>query len=87
VDRDGEEARRVAGLAGAFLAAHEQPHRVTVIGSSMPPAEVLVDEMRRRRPRMLVIGAHGHHPVRDLFGTFVTRAMLAACPVPAFVGA
>ena len=32
------------------------------------------------------MGAHGRHPLRDLFGTSVTRAVLRACPVPAFVG-
>ena len=36
---------------------------------------------------VLVIGAHAHHPLRDLFASSVTRAVLAACPVPAFVGA
>jgi len=34
-----------------------------------------------------VMGAHGHHPLRDLFATSVTRAVLAGCPVPAFIGA
>jgi nucleotide-binding universal stress UspA family protein len=33
------------------------------------------------------MGAHGYHPVRDLFATSVTRAVLGACPVPVFVGA
>jgi len=39
------------------------------------------------RPRLLVMGAQGHHPLRDLFGTSVTRAVIRACPVPAFIGA
>jgi nucleotide-binding universal stress UspA family protein len=34
-----------------------------------------------------VMGAHGHHPMRDLFATSVTRAVLRECPVPVFVGA
>ena len=49
-------------------------------------AEVLVEEVRRRRPRLLVIGAHGHHPLRDLFATSVTRAVLQECAVPTFIG-
>jgi nucleotide-binding universal stress UspA family protein len=33
-----------------------------------------------------VMGAHAPHPVRDIFATSVTRAVLRACPVPALVG-
>ena len=36
---------------------------------------------------ILVMGAHGHHPLRDLFFTSVTRAVLQAAPVPVFVEA
>ena len=46
----------------------------------------LLEEVRRRRPGLLVMGAHGHHPLRDLFATSVTRTVLGECPVPAFVG-
>jgi nucleotide-binding universal stress UspA family protein len=33
------------------------------------------------------MGAHGHHPVRELFFTSVTRAVVREAPVPVFVGA
>jgi nucleotide-binding universal stress UspA family protein len=33
------------------------------------------------------MGAHGHHAVRNLFFTSVTRAVLRDAPVPVFVGA
>jgi nucleotide-binding universal stress UspA family protein len=84
---DLAEAESVAALAGRFLASHEAPHRLHPLASGDPPAEVLLQEVRRRRPRLLVMGAQGHHPVRDLFGTSVTRAVLARCPVPVLVGA
>jgi nucleotide-binding universal stress UspA family protein len=38
------------------------------------------------RPRLLVMGAHAHHPLHDLFATSVTRAVLRACPVPVLIG-
>ena len=41
----------------------------------------------RSSPRLLVMGAQGHHPMRDLFVTSVTRAVLRSCPVPVFIGA
>ena len=87
VHRDRAEAEAVAALAGNFLTAHGTPHQLCPIASETPPSEVLLEEVRRRRPRLLVMGAHGHHPLRDLFATSVTRAVLRECPVPAFVGA
>jgi nucleotide-binding universal stress UspA family protein len=87
VDRDAAKAEATAASASAFLTVHGQPHRVHALASGAAPVEVLLEEARRRRPRMLVMGAHGHHPLRDLFGTSVTRAVLEACPVPVFVGA
>jgi nucleotide-binding universal stress UspA family protein len=87
IHRDGAEAERLTHLAGEYLTAHGAPHRLHAIVSAAPPAEVLLEEIHRVRPRLLVMGAHGHHPVRDLFGTSVTRAVLRTCPVPAFIGA
>jgi nucleotide-binding universal stress UspA family protein len=57
------------------------------IVSTSPPAEAVVEQVRTIRPRILVIGAHGYHPVRDLFVGSVSRAVLRACPVPVFIGA
>jgi len=87
IHRDGAEAEALTHLAGEYLTAHGTPHRLHAIVSTAPPAEVLLEEVRRARPRLLVMGAHGHHPLRDLFGTSVTRAVLRACPVPTFIGA
>jgi nucleotide-binding universal stress UspA family protein len=87
IHRDGFEAETLAHLAGEYLTAHGAPHRLHAIASAAPPAEVLLEEVRHARPRLLVMGAHGYHPLRDLFGTSVTRAVLRACPVPAFIGA
>jgi nucleotide-binding universal stress UspA family protein len=87
IHRDPAQARAIARAAGDFLAAHDVIHRVHTVGSSAAPAEVLLEEVERRRPRLLVLGAHRQHPLRDLFATSVTRAVLGSCPVPIFVGA
>jgi len=87
IHRDRAEAEGIVRLAGDFLSAHEAPHRLHPVASDVAPAEVVLDEVRRRRPRLLVMGAQGHHGLRDLFATSVTRAVLGACPVPVFVGA
>jgi nucleotide-binding universal stress UspA family protein len=87
IRRDRAEAEAIAALAGDFLTAHGMPHHLCPIGSDAAPAEVLLDELRRRHSGLLMMGAHAHHPVRDLFATSVTRAVLADCSIPAFVGA
>lgn len=87
VHRDGAEAEALTHLAGEYLTAHGARHRLHPIVSAAPPAEILLEEIRHARPRLLVMGAHGHHPMRDLFATSVTRAVLRTCPIPVFVGA
>jgi nucleotide-binding universal stress UspA family protein len=81
-----DDAAAVARLAGDFLTAHGAPHRLHAIASHAAPAEVLLDEVRRLAPRLLVMGAHGHHPLRDFFVGSVARGVLGACPVPVFLG-
>jgi nucleotide-binding universal stress UspA family protein len=87
IHRETAEARVIARAAADFLSARGVVHRVHTVASSAAPAEVLLDEVRSRRPRLLVLGAHRDHPLRDLFATSVTRAVLRDCPTPIFVGA
>jgi nucleotide-binding universal stress UspA family protein len=87
IHRDRAEAVALASLAGEFLVARGAPHRLHAIATDGAPADVLLEEIRRRAPRLLVMGAHGHHhALRELFATSVTRAVLTACPVPVFLG-
>jgi nucleotide-binding universal stress UspA family protein len=87
IHRDGAEAEALAHLAGEYLTAHGTPHRLHAIVSTTPPAEVLLEHVRHARPRLLVMGAHGYHPLRELFATSVTRAVLRDSPIPVFIGA
>ncbi len=86
VNRDSAEAAAIAGRAGDFLTTHGVAHRLHPIASNEAPAGVVLDAVEARRPRLLVMGAHAPHPLRDLFATSVTRAILRACPVPTVVG-
>ena len=87
IHRDREEAVAIANLAGEFLAAHNTPHRLHPVATSTSPADVVLEEVRRRAPRLLVMGARGHHHgLREIFGASVSRAVLTACPVPIFLG-
>ena len=87
VHRDQAETERRLQRPAAFLAAHGLPHRLCPVGAHAAPAEVILEEVQRRRPRLIVMGAQGHHPVRDLFASSVTRAVLKETPAPVFVGA
>lgn len=87
IHRETVEARMIARAAGDFLAARGVPYRVHTVASSAGAADVLLEEIASRKPRLVVLGAHRDHPLRDLFATSVTRAVLRACPVPIFVGA
>jgi nucleotide-binding universal stress UspA family protein len=86
---DADVARAEARLhpAAQYLAAHGIHGVPCPVASTDAPARVIPKEVLGRRPRLVVMGAHGHHPVRDLFFTSVTRAVLRDAPVPVFVGA
>jgi nucleotide-binding universal stress UspA family protein len=86
-DHDLARAETRLGPAAQFLAAHSVRVALQPVASEAAPAALILEEVRRRRPRLLVMGAHGHHPVRDLFFTSVTRAVLRDASVPVFVGA
>jgi nucleotide-binding universal stress UspA family protein len=86
VHRERGEAEAIASLAGDFLAAHGALHRLDPIATEEPPGDVILEAVRRHRPRLLVLGAHAAHPVRDLFATSVTRAVLDGSPIPVVVG-
>ena len=76
-----------ADLAAEFLKSHDAPHQLHVVQTSLGPAQALLEQVRNLQPRLVVMGAHGHHPVRNLFATSVTRGVLRDCPVPVLVGA
>jgi nucleotide-binding universal stress UspA family protein len=86
---DQDQARAEARLqpAAEYLTAHGMRVVLEPVASMDAPAAVILDRVGRRRPRLVVMGAQGHHPVRDLFFTSVTRAVLRDASVPVFVGA
>lgn len=87
IDREAIDAESRLQRASAYLRAHDVAHRLHRVITDAAPGPIILDEVRRRRPRLLVMGAHGHHPVRDLFFTSVIRAVLREIPVPVFASA
>jgi nucleotide-binding universal stress UspA family protein len=87
VEREGWDAGALARLACDYLSAHGTTFELHELVSKASPAEILLEQVQKLRPRILVVGAHGYHPLRDLFASSVTRDILRVSPVPVFVGA
>ncbi len=86
VDREGWQVGELAHLACEYLKSHGVHVEFHELASKSSPAEVILEQVQKLRPRMMVMGTHGYHPLRELFTTSVTRNVLRSCPVPVFVG-
>jgi len=81
------DASTLVPFAAKFLQDHGVRHDVNVREEGGEPADILLQEVNRLQPRLLVMGAPGYHPLRDLFFTSVTRAVVDRSPVPVLIGA
>ena len=81
-----QQVGELAHLAYEFLRSHEVNVEFHELAPKASPAEVILEQVQKLRPRMLVMGAQEYRPIRDLFTTSVTRLVLRSCPVPVFVG-
>ena len=50
-----------------------------------PPAEVILEQVRRLKAGLLVMGAYGQPALREFFLGSVTRKVLEESPVPLFL--
>jgi len=84
-DEDREEATRQAGRAVEFL----RLHRINAVPAALGPvdsvSQVILEEVRRRNARLLVMGAYGHSSVREFLLGSITKAVLQDIAVPVFV--
>jgi nucleotide-binding universal stress UspA family protein len=87
VRKPDRSAGALAPLAIQFLEAHEARYQLHLLESNAGPADVLLEQVEIIRPRLVVMGAHGEHRLRDLFFDSVTRAVVRSCPVPVLAGA
>jgi len=69
----------VLAPAEAFLAAHGLSPE-TVVAVSGRPAEAICDLVTRRKADLLIMGAFGHSPVREMLFGSTTERVLANCP-------
>jgi nucleotide-binding universal stress UspA family protein len=79
------EAARHAGRAAEFLRFHEIHAHVHPLCSSAPPAEAILDQVRRLNASLLVMGAYGQPTLREFFLGSATRTVLKESQVPLFL--
>jgi hypothetical protein len=78
----GPKREALAPLAIQFLDVHNAKYQLHLLESNAGPADVLLEQVGIIRPRLVVMGAHGEHRLRDLFFDSVTRKVVRACHVP-----
>ena len=85
VDDDREEAKHQTERAVEFL----QLHRIKGVACPRGPVDSVVqtilEEVRHRKARLLVMGAYGHSTVREFLVGSVTKAVLKDSPAPVFL--
>jgi nucleotide-binding universal stress UspA family protein len=82
IDRDFTAAATCAGRAAEFLGYHGIKAAADPVAAEGSPADLLLQEVRRLSPRLLVMGAYGHSRLREIVFGSTTRALLKASPVP-----
>jgi nucleotide-binding universal stress UspA family protein len=82
IDPDFTAAATRAGRAAEFLGYHGIKAAARPVAADTPPAAVLLDQVRRLNPRLLVMGAYGRSRWQEFVFGSTTRALLKESPVP-----
>ncbi len=85
VDHDGDKATSEAGRAVEFLTRHGIRAVPCVREPAGSAALTILDEVRQRNARLLVMGACGHSALREALLGSVTKRVLRDSPVPVFL--
>ena len=85
MDRNGEDATREVGRAVEFLASHGIRVMPCVRPGAGSAALTILDVVRQRNARLLVMGAGEHSAVREALLGSVTKDVLRDSPVPVFL--
>ncbi len=82
---DRVEAARCADRAVQFLESHAIKAHARPVATSARPEEVILDEAKTAGAGLIVMGAYGRSPLKEIFFGSVTRALLQKSPVPLFL--
>ena len=85
IDSDVEVAMRQSVLAADFLRLHDVNAQVRPLGSTDPPAQLLLREVADLDAGLLVIGTHKKPLLKEVFLGSVTKTILNESTVPLFL--
>jgi len=72
-------------LAADYLKVYDHRVHVHFKPSGLPPGEVIPAEAKRLQAGLIVMGAYGESPIKELFFGSVTRAVLKDSKLPLFL--
>lgn len=85
IHKKGKVAEAMLNDGIEFLARHEIKATPRVIESNESPITLILDEMKAKAPRMLVMGAFGHGGWREMLLGSATVGLLGFSRAPIFV--
>ncbi len=72
-------------LATEYLKAYDHQVQITCKVSELPTSIVILSEARRMNAALIVMGAYGQSPIKELFFGSVTRGVLRESKLPLFL--
>jgi nucleotide-binding universal stress UspA family protein len=85
IDDDAPTAQERAARAASLLRTHGATLASSGISSAADPADVILDQLRRFEADTIVMGAYGHHGLREAIFGSCTRRLLADCAASLFL--
>jgi nucleotide-binding universal stress UspA family protein len=82
VDDDRQLATQQTERAAEFLRLHRIKPVACPLGPVDSVAQVILEQVRQRKSRLLVMGAYGHSTVHEFLLGSITKDVLKECPVP-----
>jgi nucleotide-binding universal stress UspA family protein len=82
---DGSDDQHNLELAAEYLRAYDHQVQFTYEESELPASSVILSEARRLNAALIVMGAYGQSPIKELFFGSVTRGVLGESKLPLFL--
>lgn len=85
VDADADEGSHRVERATEFLLSHGISATAVTVAPTGTVAQTILEEVRRRNARLLVMGAYGRSVIREFLLGSITNAVVRDSPTPVFL--
>jgi nucleotide-binding universal stress UspA family protein len=79
------KAAKAADRAVEYLKLHDIDAKAHPVVSLLPPGKVVLEEAKKVRAELIVMGAKGRSKIREFFLSSVTQRALCESPIPLFM--